>query len=177
MDDLKIIDVSDDGGVMDITPAGIHTLQESTVRDRIIEFKDRIMSLPGRLIGDSPEYLAVCPLKHTFVDGAYVREIFLPKGMIFVTKIHKYVHPYFVMSGDVSVLTEDGIVRIKGPHHGITPAGTIRVIYVHEDTVWITVHVTNETDPEKIVEQVTAKDFGEMDELLKLRNTSAEVTL
>ena len=168
---------ANEGGIMDLITANPHNLQGTTVRDRIIEFKDKMMDLPGRLVGDSPEYLAVCPLKHTFVDGAYVREIFLPKGTIFVTKIHKYVHPYFVMSGDASVLTEEGIVRIKGPHHGITPAGTIRVIYTHEDTVWITVHVTNETDPEKIVEQVTAKDFDEMDELLRLRNTSIEVAL
>jgi len=149
---------------------------KATVRDRIIAFKDKMMSLPGHLVGDSPEYLAVCPLKHTFVDGAYVREIFLPKGMLSVTKIHKYRHPYFVMSGDASVLTEEGVVRIKGPHHGITPAGTIRVIYTHEDTVWITVHVTDETDPEKIVDQVTAKSFEEMDEILGASNAVPEVT-
>jgi hypothetical protein len=154
-------------------PEGI---DRSTVRDRIIAFKDKMMSLPGHLVGDSPEYLAVCPLKHTFVDGAYVREIFLPKGMLFVTKIHKYRHPYFVMSGDASVLTEEGVVRIKGPHHGITPAGTIRVIYTHEDTVWITVHVTDETDPETIVDKLTVKSFDEIDEMLGVGNMMAEVT-
>ena len=159
---------------MEITTSRPSDLQGTTARDRIIEFRDRMMATPGALVGDSPEYLAVCPLKHSFVDGAYVREIFLPKGMLFVTKIHKKTHPYFVMSGDASVLTEQGIVRINGPHHGITPAGTIRVIYTHEDTVWITVHATKETDLGKIEEEVIAKDFTEMD---GLQNILTEVAV
>jgi len=146
-----------------------------TVREKILSAEDMLKSLPGTLVGDSPEYLSVCPLKHTFVDGAYVREIFLPKGMLFVTKIHKKTHPYFLMIGDVSVLTEQGIVRLKGPYNGITPAGTKRIIYTHEDTVWITVHVTSETDLSKIEEEVIAKDFKEMDEVLKLKDSKPEV--
>jgi hypothetical protein len=131
------------------------------IRTAICSIGEKIKDIPGSLIGDSPEYLEVCPLKHTFVDGAYVREIFLPKGMLFVTKIHKKTHPYFIMKGDVSVLTEDGIVRIQGPHAGITVAGTKRLILTHEDTIWITVHATNETDISKIEEEVIAKDFNE----------------
>lgn len=122
-----------------------------------------ILSVPGALIGDSPKYLEVCPLKHTFVDDAYVREIFLPKDMFFTTKIHMKTHPYFIMSGDVSVLTEDGFVRIKGPFHGITKGGTKRFIYTHEDTVWITVHATKEQDLKKIEEELIASSFEAMD--------------
>lgn len=131
------------------------------IRKAICSIGEKIKDVPGSLVGDSPAYLEACPLKHTFVDGAYVREIFLPKGMLFVTKIHKKTHPYFIMKGDVSVLTEDGIARIQGPHSGITTAGTKRLILTHEDTVWITVHATNETDISKIEEEVIAKDFSE----------------
>ena len=121
---------------------------------KIDEFKNFLCSLDGVLIGDSPEYLEVCPLKHTFVDGAYVREIFMPAGMFFVTKIHKKTHPYFVLKGKVAVLIDNKTEIIEAPFQGITQAGTQRIIYTHEDTIWITVHATNETDLEKIEKEI-----------------------
>jgi len=132
------------------------------IRKNILKLESEMWKLPGALIGDSPEYLAVCPLKHTFADGMYIREIFMPKGILFVTKIHKFTHPYFLLQGDCSVLTEEGIKRIKGPFSGITPAGTKRVIYTHKDTRWITVHATKETDLIKIEEEVIAKTYAEL---------------
>ena len=133
---------------------------------KVEQLQDFICNLPGALIGDSDKYLAVCPLNHSFVDGAYVREIFLPKNMLFITKIHKKTHPYFVMKGCVSVLVEDEEVLIRAPFSGITKAGTKRIIYTHEDTIWITVHVTDETDISKIEEEVIAKSFDEFKEVI-----------
>ncbi len=127
------------------------------IRDRIMEVEERMKKLPGAMFGDC------FPLKHTFVDGAYVREITVPKGMLVITKIHKVCHPYFILKGEVSVLTEEGVVRLKAPYSGITPAGTKRIVYIHEDTVWTTVHVTKETDLGKIEEEIIAKTFDEVD--------------
>ena len=111
------------------------------------------------------EFDMINPLKHSFGDGCYIREIFMPKGQILVTKIHKITHPYFIMSGDISIGTESGLTRIKAPYQGITKVGTKRIIYTHEDTVFITVHATKETDLKKIEEEVIAKDFEEIDYL------------
>jgi len=135
-----------------------------TFREGVTKFEAKLREMGG-IIGDSEEYLKICPLKHTFVDGAYVRELFMPKGLLFVTKIHKITHPYFLMKGDCSVLTEEGIKRIKAPFSGVTLAGTKRVIYTHEDTIWITVHVTNDTDLDKIEAQVIAKTYDEVPNL------------
>ena len=113
-------------------------------------------NLPGAMEGDC------CPLKHTFVDGAYVREIFMPKGLFLTSKIHKKTHPFFIMQGDVSVVnSEEGKAahRIKAPYYGITPAGTKRVLYIHEDTTWITVHVTKEVDLDAIEEEIVAPSY------------------
>lgn len=133
--------------------------KNTDVRNAIASVEDRMLQMPGVMIGDC------CPLKHTFVDGAYVREITMPKGMLLTSKIHKVTHPYFIMKGEVSILTEEGVVRIKAPFQGITKAGTKRLIYIHEETVWTTVHVTKETDTKKIEEEIIAKDFGELGEL------------
>ena len=134
----------------------------ANVRKGILKVEDYLRKLPGALIGDSPEYLALCPLKHTFADGCYIRELFMPKGMLFVTKIHKIKHPYFLLKGDCEILTEDGVKRIKGPFHGITPAGTKRVIFTHEDTIWVTVHVTTKTDIDEIEKDIIAKTYDEV---------------
>ena len=126
-------------------------------RDRVSEVEKEMLREPGAKYGDQDN----CPLKHSFGDGIYIREIFMPKGMLIVSKIHRYTHPYFVMSGKVEVVTEEGRVMITAPYSGITPAGTKRILYIHEDCTWITVHRTKETDPEKVEEEIIAKDFSE----------------
>ena len=133
-------------------------------RDKVKELEGAIAETPGAFFGDNEK----CPLKHLFGDGIYVRSIFIPKGMLIVGKIHKHSHPNFLMLGNVSVVTESGgIERLKAPHATISPAGTKRVVYAHEDTVWITCHVTDETDLVKIEEQVIAKSYNELDDNFK----------
>ena len=141
-------------------------------KEDVMSLEEKIKSMPGAIIGHEADE-SVAPLKHTFADGCYVREIFMPAGLLLTSKIHKVKHPYFVMKGRCSVLTEDGMIEIKAPFSGITEAGTKRVIHTHEDTVWITVHVTDETDLEKIEEQLIAKTFNDLqlshEEVLKLK--------
>lgn len=132
------------------------------IRDQILIIENKMAKAPGALFGDD-----CCPLKHTFVDGAYVREITMPKGTLIVSKIHKVCHPYFVLRGDVSVLTDNGIVRIKAPFSGVTQPGTKRVLYMHEETVWTTVHVTKETDLKKIESEIIAKTFDDLPDNVK----------
>jgi hypothetical protein len=127
------------------------------VRNKMMAFEEELSKFPTATFGDD-----ACPLKHKFVDGAYVRTIFMPKGMLLTSKIHKKCHPYFIMKGDCSVLTEEGVVRLKAPYHGITQPGTKRVLYMHEDTIWITVHVTEHKDLDKIEEEIIAKTFDEV---------------
>lgn len=85
-----------------------------------------------------------CPVTHTFTPGLYIRKIFMPKGSMITSLIHKTEHPYFVLSGKVEVFTEsDGIVMIEAPYSGITKPDTRRVLRIIEDTVWVTVHQTD----------------------------------
>ena len=131
------------------------------------QFQEGIMKVE-KMMNESGQTLKnndlekVNPLKHSFADGCYIREIFNPKNIFLVTKIHKVSHPYFLLKGEMTIMSEDGEKRIKAPHHGVTPAGTKRIIYTHEDCVFVTVHATNETDIEKIEEEVIAKDFREV---------------
>jgi hypothetical protein len=101
------------------------------------------------------------PVKHTFIGGCYVRELFMPAGQLVITKIHKQDNPFFIMEGSFSVLTEDGVKEIRAPYHGLTKIGTRRIMYVFEDTVFITVHSTNKDTVEDVEDQVFAKDFSD----------------
>jgi len=132
--------------------------------NKALEVEAAIGKVPGAKFGDD-----CCPLKHTFADGLYIREMRAPKGMVNVSKLHKTTHPYFILKGDFTVATETGPVRIRAPYMGITKVGTKRVVYFHEDTVWITIHPnpTNETDLRRIEERLIAKSYDELPESVK----------
>lgn len=128
----------------------------------MFEVEAAIGQMPGAKFGDD-----ACPLEHYFGDGLYIRKMTAPKGMLNVSKLHKTTHPFFILEGDVSVQTEKGLIRIKAPYFGITKAGTKRIVYFHEDTVWITVHATKETDLKKIEEELIAKNYDELPENIR----------
>lgn len=91
-----------------------------------------------------------CPVRHYFSQGVYAREITIPKGTILTGKIHKYQQLNIMSKGELSVLTENGVIRVKAPFTIISPPGTKRIAYAHEETVWTTVHGTEERDLERI---------------------------
>lgn len=92
-----------------------------------------------------------CPLRHSFVPGFYVRQIFMPAGSLVISKIHKTEHPYVITRGKVSVWIEGvGVQNLRAPFTGITKPGTRRVLYVHEDCLWTTFHATDK----KVVEEI-----------------------
>lgn len=110
----------------------------------------------GALAGTDTEQ--VCPVNHSFGDGCYIREWNSPPGVLTVSKVHKIAHPFFVLKGKVSVLTEGGVQTITAPYYGITQPGTKRLLYTHEETQWVTVHVTDETDLTAIEEEIISAD-------------------
>jgi hypothetical protein len=107
-------------------------------------------------VADKPQQ--ECPLKHTYPVGMYVREIFAPAGSIITSRIHKFDHPFFLMKGKLTVISEtEGLATYTAPAHGITLPQTRRAILIHEDTVWITVHPNpeNKKDHEEIKNDLT----------------------
>jgi len=130
-------------------------------RDKISEFQDMLSQMPGSVQGDSPEF----PLHHMFGGGIYCREILLPAGSVCVGKIHKTTHPNFIMKGKCIVTSNvsDEPVEIQAPMYFFSEAGVKKVVYAIEDTTWVTVHQTDETDLEIIEDEIIAKDYNELD--------------
>lgn len=104
-------------------------------------------------------------LEEALTPGIYTREFTMPKGSLVFSRIHKETHPYMVVSGKVSVYDGDCVKIIEAPYKGITEAGTKRVLYVHEDTTWITFHPTDLEVLEGINEgdSITCDTFEEYD--------------
>ena len=138
---------------------GQELVRRQTFRNKIVEFEDKLNN--SELALSQKELHEKNPVKHSFADGCYIREIFNPAGDLLVTKIHKKEHPFFLMKGKMSILTEDGVKHIQAPHHGITKPGTKRIIYTHTDCVFVTVHATDKTDVDEIEKEVIASDFND----------------
>lgn len=82
-----------------------------------------------------------CPVIHRFTKGMYIREIFMPKNSLITSKIHLTNHPFVISKGSVLVQIDMGEwVEMEAPFTGITVGGTRRVLFVQEDTVWVTFH-------------------------------------
>lgn len=101
------------------------------------------------------------PVRHYFSQGIYAREITIPKDTILTGKIHKYSQLNILSKGDISVLTDEGVKRVQAPFTIVSPPGTKRVAYAHEECVWTTIHGTDLTDLEQIEERFIAQNSQE----------------
>ena len=132
--------------------------KQKEFREKIAEFEQVVNVHPAKL----QAVHKINPTKHSFADGQYIREIFNPAGLFIVTKIHNKTHPFFLMQGEMTIFSENGLERISAPYHGITQAGTKRAIYTHTECVFVTVHATDKLNIEDIEEEVIAKSFEDV---------------
>lgn len=102
------------------------------------------------------------PLTHRFTDGMYIREIFMPAGTILTSKIHKTNHPFVVSKGKCIVYDGNKLETISAPHTGITEPNTRRLLYIEEDTIWTTFHITDKTDVDEIEKEIIQEHNNEM---------------
>lgn len=126
-------------------------MNQLVARDQIERIEREMRAMPQLEI----------PVRHFFSPGVYAREVTIPPGTVLTGKIHKHAHLNIISKGDITVLTEDGLRRITAPFTMISVAGTKRVGFAHEETVWTTIHATEETDLAKIEAQFIAQDHDE----------------
>jgi hypothetical protein len=51
-------------------------------------------------------------------------------------------------------MTDEGVTRIKAPATWVSKAGTKRLIYVHEETIWSTIHQSENTVVEDLEKEI-----------------------
>ena len=132
--------------------------EQTLFREKVNSFQELLQKSVGKTYEENAPDLT----EHQFADGQYIRTITMPAETFFISKIHLQNHPFFVMTGEISVLSEGKVERIKAPYYGITKTGTQRVLYIHEECVFVTVHCTDKLDLKDIEEEVIAKSFSEI---------------
>jgi len=119
-------------------------------------FKEKVAFLMKEF-GKAPQ--AECPLKHYFAPGCYIREIFMPAGSIVIGKIHKTEHFNIIQQGRVTIIHDDySKDELKAPLTFVSKPGVQKVLYIHEDTVWSTVHLTEERDLDRLEAELIEPD-------------------
>lgn len=99
----------------------------------------------------------------TLEHGQYTRKVFIPKGCELVGKIHKKPCVNIVAKGDISIMTETGALRVQAGYTVTSPAGIQKIGYAHEDTIFINVFRTDETDISKMEADLIAPDFESLE--------------
>ena len=94
----------------------------------------------------------------------YAREILIPAGYVIVGKIHRHAHVNTISKGKAAVATEFGMETIEAPHTFVSKPGTKRAVLALEDTIWTTYHPTDETDLDKIEDDIIAVSFDEYEQ-------------
>ena len=125
-----------------------NSLAKVEFREGIQKFQDSL----GQAIdsGEVEDVLEDCTLTHYFTPisdkygcAVYGRQIFLPKGTVIVGKIHRHAHLNVLIQGKVSVATEHGRKYMEAPLTFISEPGLKRAVYAEEDSIWMTVHLTD----------------------------------
>lgn len=126
-----------------------HELDSREARDKIDHLQTIVETMPQTM----PE------LSHFFAKGLYARQGVIKKGTLLIGAIKRFSHVN-IISGDISIFTAEGEIRITGQQCVMVAApGTKRVGYAHEDTAWTTIISTDETDVSKIEKEVLAQTY------------------
>lgn len=123
-------------------------------REKILETQDAMLAMTDHHIDP--------PVEHFFAPGMYGRQMRIDKGVTIVGKIHVHAHINIISEGVIDVLTETGAIRYEAPITFVSDPLTKRFVKAVEDTIWTTIHATNETDLEKIEAELIMTDYDDL---------------
>lgn len=106
-----------------------------------------------------------CPLTHRFAPGVYLREILMPAHSLVIGKRHKTRHFNIIVKGACTLISEDGSkTYLKAPYTFVSEPGVQKVLAIHEDCIWQTIHVTENRDMESLeAELIEPDDYPALD--------------
>ena len=108
------------------------------------------------------------PLKHTFADGIYIRQMDMKADSMVVGAIHNHLHVWFLLTGRLAVVTEDATEEFISPCYVLATPGSKRVIYAMEDSIFVNVHKnpSNIKDIKKLEDEIVSLTFEDYEEYI-----------
>ena len=142
-------------------------------REKILKLEKALINIADgvNVEGDGKKIVRtgkIAPIKHSFADGVYIRQMDMVKNSIVVGAIHKHLHVWFLLTGHISVATEENTEDYIAPCYVVATPGTKRVIYAHKESIFVNVHKnpTNTQDIQQLEKDIVAKDFKEYEEYI-----------
>ena len=138
--------------------------------DKIQKLQDLIVSnndLPG-IYGDGKSIATMeeIPIKHSFADQLYIRQMDMKAGHIVIGAIHNHKHVWFLMSGRVIINNNGDIIEHVAPCYTISEPGSKRLIYAVEDSTFVNVHKnpSNTQDIDQLEKDIVALNYEEYED-------------
>lgn len=128
---------------------------------------DAALVMRGKISALANEMLELpqvdCPVTHRFAPGVYLREIFMPRDTYVIGKIHATKHFNNLLEGCVTVITAESQEYLQAPCTFVSDAGVQKVVYMHTDCRWQTIHVTDKTDLAEIEQDVIVESYDQLE--------------
>ena len=97
-------------------------------------------------------------LKHTIHDGIYIREMYIPKGVLLVGKRHRNETINILTKGTMTISEGTESFTISAPYTFIGDKFAKKAGYAHEDSIWVNIIRTDLDDLEEIEKQVIIQE-------------------
>ena len=149
------------------------SIQGLVSRKKILELEELLMdntdgvniiSDHGNSIVRSDQF----PLKHSFADSIYIRQMSMKKDSVVIGAIHNHLHVWFLLTGKITVITENSEQDLIAPCHVISTPGVKRIIYAVEESIFVNVHKnpSNTQDLNKLEQDIVSKNYKEYEEYI-----------
>ena len=142
-------------------------------REKILAFENTLTSIADgvNIQGDGKHVITnskIVPIKHTFTDGVYIRQMDMIKNSVVVGAIHKHLHVWFLLTGHITVATENTTEDYIAPCYIVSTPGVKRVILANEDSIFVNVHKnpSNTQDIDKLEKEIVALNYKEYEEYI-----------
>ena len=108
------------------------------------------------------------PLKHTFADGVYIRQMDMQADSMVVGAVHNHLHVWFLLTGHLMVITEDTTEEFIAPCYVLATPGSKRVIYAMEDSIFVNIHKNphNIKDIKKLEDDLVSLTFEDYEKYI-----------
>tara|TARA_R110000824_G_scaffold60043_2_gene160829 strand:- start:742 stop:1236 length:495 start_codon:yes stop_codon:yes gene_type:complete len=139
-----------------------------TLLNTIFEAADGV-----RIVGDGKHIIHetdCLKITHEFSEGVYIRRMDFDKDTFVAGAIHKDLHVWFLMIGNITVATnEEGSREFIAPCYVIANPGVQRLIYAKENSIFMNIYPnpSNKEDIDEIEKRIYCLNREEYNEYIK----------
>ena len=143
---------------------------EISSKSKILELEKALLNNVDQknIIGNKGEVVRSeeFPTKHTFADGIYVRQMEMKKDSVVVGAIHNHLHVWFLLTGYITVATQDSTEDYIAPCYVVSTPGVKRVIYANEESIFVNIHKnpSNTQNLEELEAEIVSRNYKEYEQ-------------